>query len=158
MEVNVMGKKLFPPLGHVGIIVANVDESVKSYAKLFGAANFAVYDFEPVRAWCNGAEMPEYKLRIGMGSLDNGTAIELIQPITAGTLHDEFLRRTGGGLHHIAFYTEEFEWWRQHFMALGAKFVFEAEINDSRGYRRCFYAQELGTDSIIEFAQIPIRK
>jgi Lactoylglutathione lyase and related lyases len=153
-----MDKNLFPPLGHVGLIVANVEESIKSYTQLFGAADFSIYDFEPLRAWHNGKEVSEYKLRIGMGSLDNGTVIELIQPVTDGTLHEEFLRRTGGGLHHIAFYTDEFDWWRKYFVQLGAKFVFEAEISDKRGYRRCFYAQELGTDSIIEFAQIPVRQ
>ena len=153
-----MGEKLFPPLGHVGIIVPNVDQSVKLYSQLFGAANFAVYDFIPLKAWYNGVEMPEYKLRIGMGSLDNGTVIELIQPIASGTLHDEFLQRTGGGLHHIAFYTDEFDWWREYFVSQRAKFIFEAEIDDHRGYRRCFYVQEVGTDCIIEFAQIPLKR
>ena len=153
-----MEKKVFPPLGHVGIIVANVDESVKHYKQLFAAAEFAVYDFSPKKAWYKGEEVPEYKLRIGMGKLDNGTSIELIQPVTPGTLHDDYLRQDGGGIHHIAFYTDEYDWWRAYFASQQANFIFEAEIDDHRGYRRCFYAKDIGTDTIVEFAQIPVKK
>lgn len=153
-----MEKRIFPALGHVGIIVPDINESVNLYKKVFGKADFEVYTFSPLQAWYHGVLMPEYKLKIGMGTMENGTKVELIQPITSHTLHDDFLKSAGGGIHHMAFYTSEFEQWKSYFKGLGSNFIFEAEIADERGYRRCFYAEVPGMACIVEFAQLPVSK
>lgn len=144
-----------PPLGHVGYVVEDVDAGVESFQKMLGAAAFRTYDYAPVNAWASGRPLRPLRLRIAMGSFTGGIGIELIQPVEGDTPHAKFLRDNGPGLHHVAFYTDQYEKWREHFQAQGAEIVFEAEAEDEVvGYRRSLYLQVTGMASIVEISEI----
>ncbi|HTO22801.1 MAG TPA: VOC family protein [Spirochaetia bacterium] len=144
-----------PPLGHVGYVVEDVDASVESLRRMLGAPAFRTYDYVPVNAWVQGRPLRPLRLRIAMGTLTGDTRIELIQPVEGDTPHARFLREKGPGLHHLAFYSDRYEEWRQSFKARGAEIVFEAEAEDDVvGYRRSLYVQVTGMASIVEISEI----
>ena len=147
--------KDLPPLGHLGYIVENVDRNVAKFREILGIDNFRAYDYVPGRAWVNGKELFPCKLRIAIGSFINGCKIELIQPLVGATPHAQFLREKGPGLHHVAFYTKQYEDWLDHFRKVGAEITFEAEAEDEIiGYRRSFYAQVAGMVGVVEITEI----
>ena len=144
-----------PPFGHVGYIVDDIDANVEVYRQLLGIDNFTVYDFMPDKAWAYKKKIVGCKLRIAMGVLKDGVKIELIQPLSDNTPHANFLKEKGQGLHHIAFYTKEYEDWLDFYEKQGAKIVFEAETEDDLfGYRRSFYAKLKDMVGIIEITEI----
>jgi catechol 2,3-dioxygenase-like lactoylglutathione lyase family enzyme len=135
---------------HIGLIVPNVKEGLEQYSDTFGATTASIYDFEPQKSWYLGEAVSDCKLQICLRKLVPGCEIELIAPLSANTPHAQFLRRTGGGLHHIAFQTEEYDQWREFFKQQGIKILFEAEVEDEvRGYRRCLYV-DVGFQHSIE--------
>jgi catechol 2,3-dioxygenase-like lactoylglutathione lyase family enzyme len=148
-------RKDLPPLGHVGYVVEDVEACAALYAKILGIESFRVYEFTPMRAWASGAPLSPCRLKIGIGQLKNETKIELIQPVEGDTPHERFLRKNGPGLHHMAFYSRQYEEWHDYFQGTGAEFVFEAEAEDDVvGYRRSLYAQVPGLTGLIEITEI----
>lgn len=147
--------KDLPPLGHVGYIVEDVGENAEKYRRLLGIENFRIYDFVPNKAWASGRELSHCALRIAIGSMKNDVKIELIQPIKGETPHARFLKEKGPGMHHIAFYSKDYEEWLAFYKGSGAKIIFEAEAEDEIiGYRRAFYAQVAGAVGVIEITEI----
>ena len=147
--------KDLPPLGHVGYVVDDVAANAEKYRRSLGIENFRIYDFIPDRVWASGKELSVCTLRIAIGSMKNDVKIELIQPIAGDTPHARFLKEKGPGVHHIAFYTKDYEEWLAHYKSAGAQIVFEAETEDDViGYRRSFYAQVAGMVGLIEITEI----
>ena len=144
-----------PPLGHVGYVVDDVDANAEKYRRSLGIEKFLVYNFTPDNVWADERKLDGCTLRIAIGSIKNEVKIELIQPISGDTPHARFLKEKGPGIHHIAFYSKDYDQWRAYFKDCGATFVFEAETEDQViGYRRSFYAQVAGMIGLIEITEI----
>lgn len=147
--------KDLPPLGHIGYIVANREIAVEKLKKLLGITDFVLYDFAPQKAWVKGREIDDCKLRIAAGQLKGNVKVEIIEPVSASTPHEEFLSQKGPALHHIAFYSDRYEEWREYFKGQGAVFTFEMEAEDETiGYRRSFYAEIEGFEGTFEITEI----
>jgi methylmalonyl-CoA/ethylmalonyl-CoA epimerase len=147
--------KDLPPLGHVGYVVDDVEANAARYRRSLGIENFLIYNFTPDNVWADGRKLSECTLRIAIGSIKNEVKIELIQPIAGDTPQARFLKEKGPGVHHIAFYSKDYDQWRAYFKDKGATFVFEAETEDEViGYRRSFYAQVPDMVGLIEITEI----
>ena len=148
-----------PPLGHVGYVVEDADRNVGKFRRALGIENFRVYDFEPLRAWASGKVLSPCKLRIAVGSFKNEVKIELIQPVAGDTPHARFLREKGEGLHHVAFYTKQYDDWLAYFKKVAQEIIFEAEAEDEVvGYRRALYARIEGMVGIAEITEIAYKR
>jgi catechol 2,3-dioxygenase-like lactoylglutathione lyase family enzyme len=144
----------FPEMSHTGLIVSNIEECVKRFTDVFGIDHFTVYDFKPIQAWSMGEKIEDCKLRIGMARLKSGSAIEVIQPVSGNTLHQRVISENGGGVHHIAFVTDEYDRWLSYYRSVNVPILFEAEAEDEvRGYRRCFYADDRELNCMVEIAE-----
>jgi methylmalonyl-CoA/ethylmalonyl-CoA epimerase len=75
---------------HLGVAVADLDEALSTYERLFGARveYEATVDDQGVRA---------ASLRIGDGR------VELLEPLAADTPVGRFLAKRGPGMHHVAY-------------------------------------------------------
>jgi methylmalonyl-CoA/ethylmalonyl-CoA epimerase len=75
---------------HLGVAVADLDEALSTYERLFGAhvEHEATVDDQGVRA---------ASLRIGDGR------VELLEPLAADTPVGRFLAKRGPGMHHVAY-------------------------------------------------------
>jgi methylmalonyl-CoA epimerase len=79
---------------HIGVAVADLDEAVSTYERLFGATVEARETIES-----QGAEA--VALHVG------GGRVELLAPLGADTPVGRFLARRGPGMHHVAYAVDD---------------------------------------------------
>jgi methylmalonyl-CoA/ethylmalonyl-CoA epimerase len=129
----------FPNVGHIGVVVKDIEKVVKYYSSVFGMGPFEVYDFEPIKTWIRGKEVKPFRMKIAVA--DVGTPrLELLQVIHGDPPHRDFLNSHGEGLQHLGFYVENYDEWKSYVEAEGIDLLYEAEIvDDVRGKRRAFY-------------------
>ena len=83
-------------LSHVGIVVENLEESLKQYERLFNLKPTAVVD-------ALGGKVKVAFVPVGDGE------IELLQPIDQNVPLMEYLRKHGSGIHHISLSTDSID-------------------------------------------------
>lgn len=143
-------------LHHVGFVVPNLEKTIERFEKLYGLPAGEPYEFRPGRVWSYGQEVDNYCLRISMVSMDDGSLIELIQPVSGEGVHRDFIAAGNNGMHHLAFSVDDYDYWHDYFKATDANFVFESETEDElNGYRRCFYAEDEIAGMIYEIKENP---
>jgi len=81
-------------MDHIAIVVKDVDETAKVYKDMFG--------FEVVSTM----DMPGGQAKAVTMSCGDIT-LEFFQPLTESGQFADFLKETGGGLHHISFGTDD---------------------------------------------------
>jgi methylmalonyl-CoA/ethylmalonyl-CoA epimerase len=88
-----------PPAAQLGFVVRDMDASLKLYAPLFGpmhVVEFENHDFD----YRGGKASCELRVAYGWtGEVE----VELIQPLSGGTPHREFLDAGHEGLHHLQY-------------------------------------------------------
>ncbi|MFX1505628.1 MAG: VOC family protein [Promethearchaeota archaeon] len=87
----------FPQVDQIGIVVKNMEASIKSYEKMFGPP------FLTLESGLNSG-----KLKIGLFQVGD-IQFELIEVLEGETVHSKFLKEKGEGLHHIGFIVEDIE-------------------------------------------------
>jgi hypothetical protein len=105
-------QELFKDFVQIGVIVENLEQSIKMLEEVFGIGPFRVIDWPP-----QGREDLErfYHNRPGdftarMAFTELGPIeLELIQPIHGQSIWQDFLEERGGGIHHIRFNVKEIE-------------------------------------------------
>jgi methylmalonyl-CoA/ethylmalonyl-CoA epimerase len=85
---------MFNQIDHVGIVVANLDESLETYRDLLG---FTLLERMTV---------PEQKVDVAFLDAGNGT-VELIAPTDTESGTARFLHNRGEGPHHVCFAVED---------------------------------------------------
>ena len=83
-------------LGHVGVVVEDLDEWLKLYERVFGLKARAI------------KEVKDEKVRVAFIPVGDGE-IDLIQPLTHDSSFGEFLKNHGQGIHHIALITDDIQ-------------------------------------------------
>jgi methylmalonyl-CoA/ethylmalonyl-CoA epimerase len=91
---------------HVGVIVPDLEAAMHAYASNFDIT-FSVFEVDETSSTLTNASR-SFNLRIAFGQVSL-TAVELIQPVSGQTIHAEFLRQNGPGVHHLGFYVEDLE-------------------------------------------------
>ena len=99
---------------HIAIVVSDMDEALATYRDMFGFEVTGTMD------------MPEAKVAtISCGDI----SLELFQPVSDIGQFADFLNETGGGLHHIAFATDDIEGDFARMKAQGRKVQSEEPIS-----------------------------
>jgi methylmalonyl-CoA epimerase len=98
---------------HVGLAVADLDEAIATYERLFGAR---VEHRDSLQE--QGVEAAA--LRVGDGR------VELLEPTGDDTPVGRFLARRGPGMHHVALETDDVESALRELSAEGAQLIDEA--------------------------------
>ena len=101
-------------LDHIGIIVKDLKASMKYYKENLGFDALSEITDEPVQ------KVKVVFLNVGFGSLPT---IELIQPVAEDSAVYNFLKKTGGGLHHLSYEVKNLDEAIEHFKKLGALMV-----------------------------------
>ena len=140
---------------HVGFLVRDLDPVVAHMKADFPDIEFQYYDYRPMHAWSYGKPVENYHLKIAMGAIPgHDTGIELIQWVSGEGVHRDFVGCGKGGMHHIAYRVENFDYWKEKFSKTCAPFIFEAETEDEKnGYRRCFYAWDDTAGMVFEITE-----
>ena len=88
----------FSKVDQIGIVVKDMEATMKSYEKMFGIEPFPTVE----------SAVDSAKLKIGLFQLGE-VQIELIQVLEGETIHSKFLEKRGEGLHHLGFFVEDIE-------------------------------------------------
>lgn len=88
----------------IGIVVNNIDETVKYYTEMFGFGPYEIKHVDYSDATYYGQPVG-YRGKRAFFHLGN-IEIELVELIDGKTIHEDFLKECGEGLHHIGFQVE----------------------------------------------------
>ena len=113
---------MFGRIDHIGVAVDDLDEAIALYSERLG---MPVQHRETVEA--QGVEA----VLLGVGE----SHVELLRPLGPGTAVGKFLERSGPGLHHVAYGTDDIESALEAARAAGLRLIDESPrtgIRDSR--------------------------
>jgi 4-hydroxyphenylpyruvate dioxygenase-like putative hemolysin len=135
----------------VGILVRDVDEAAKKFEKLMGIGPFEILEPEYREMTVRGHE-GKFKVRIAFARAGS-VQVELIQPLSGETIYDEFIRRRGYGLHHLAIRVENME---QSIKEMEGKGFQVIQSGRRPGVRWAYFDTDRETDVIFEFIERPL--
>jgi hypothetical protein len=93
-----MNKIPLPPVSQIGIVVRDMDESIKNLSKFMGIGEWRIDEATFEESDLSAGKPCKIKLAFAeVGNLE----IELIQTIEGRPLYQEFLENKGEGIHHI---------------------------------------------------------
>lgn len=102
-----MKKPVFTKLLQIGIVVKDLDKTVKTYADKYGIGPWSFYEQRDILTHCiSYGKAAEINIKVACAFLD-GLELELIQPMDDDNMYAEFVKEHGGGLHHLAFDIED---------------------------------------------------
>jgi methylmalonyl-CoA/ethylmalonyl-CoA epimerase len=89
----------------VGVVVKNIDETVKFYQEVFGIGPFEIIHVDYSDATYYGQKVG-YRGKRAFAKMGPFT-LELIELVDGKTIHEDFLKDKGEGLHHLGFEVED---------------------------------------------------
>ncbi len=96
-------------INHIGIAVSDLDKAVSVFKELFGMEP----EFEILE---------DRGLKVAIFHLQN-VRVELTAAIREGTAIDNFLKKRGDGIHHLAFEADDFERTLKEFQEKGFEII-----------------------------------
>ena len=153
---KVKGHLTFPPLCQIGVVVKDLEKAIEAYSSIFGVGPWKVVDLPSIDAPLRG-EPVEYKMRIALAKM-GCVVLELIQILEGETIHTEFLREKGEGLHHIALMVDDLdkvveEWEKAGIKVLQRSKLPVEEEGDTAGFAYMDTEDLIGI--IIELLKVP---
>ncbi len=148
--------EIFPPSAfcQVGIVVRNIDETLKYYEKVFGFGPFEIREVDYPTATYYG-EAAGYRGKRAFFFL-GPIQIELIELRDGKTIHEAFLREKGEGVHHLAFEVKNLEEGKKKAEEAGLKVIQSFTRPDGSGFAYVD-SERIGGVSF-ELIQRPARK
>jgi hypothetical protein len=105
-------KEMFGKFVQIGVVVADLEKTTCALTQIFGIGPFYIVDWPPEgRAdlerfyHCQPADFTARMAFTELGPVE----LELIQPVSGQSIWADFLRESGGGIHHIRFNVDELE-------------------------------------------------
>jgi len=124
-------KHILPELSQVGIIVRDLETSIKCYSEIFGI-NFTNTILNLDKHWVRDKLFP-VELKVALAQL-GPIQLELIEPISDGP-HKWFLDNKGGGLHHLGFNITDYDKTVALLKSVGLELLMNVEADiPTRGY------------------------
>jgi len=96
-----------PEVSQIGVVVEDLDRAVAFYQSVFGMGPFRIQEAEAPNVWDRGKEK-RIKARLAFADLGQ-VEIEFIHILEGDSVHLEFLREHGEGLHHLGFRVKDFQ-------------------------------------------------
>ncbi|MBI5095206.1 MAG: SRPBCC domain-containing protein [Candidatus Hydrogenedentes bacterium] len=109
-EPSEMRKPVFTETMQIGIVVRDLDAAVRSYTDDYGIGPWEFYQFKPedAKVWLEHGQPAKPSTRIAMAMVGK-VQWELIEPLDDRSIFAQFLAATGGGVHHIAVASTNFD-------------------------------------------------
>jgi methylmalonyl-CoA/ethylmalonyl-CoA epimerase len=127
------GNKIIAPedLYQIGIVVKDIDETIKYYEKLFGFGPFEIryVDYPTATYYGKVAGYRGKRAFFFLGPIQ----IELIELVDGKTIHEDFLREKGEGLNHLGFRVDNIEEAKKRADELGFKVIQSFTRPDNTG-------------------------
>jgi hypothetical protein len=129
----------FAGVDQIGIIVPRLEYGMNTYADLLGAA-FSVFEVDESTSRFSGSS-PAFRTRFAVAQIGL-VSIELIEPVAGTTIHSEYLKTSGPGIHHVGFYVRSLARSIDQFLKKDYTLSMEGEI-EGLGKFAYFHAPDL---------------
>ena len=116
---------MFERIDHIGVAVEDLDDAMRLYAERFEMA-------EQHRETVEEQGVEAVLLEVGEGH------VELLSPLGPDTAVGRYLDRSGPGLHHVAYRTDDIDSALQHVRDAGLRLIDEQPRVGIRGSRVAF--------------------
>lgn len=105
-------KEMFGKFVQIGVVVADLDKATCYLTEIFGLGPFRIIDWPPegrtdFERFYHG-QPGNFTARMAFTELGS-IELELIQPVSGQSIWGDFLRESGGGIHHIRFNVDDLE-------------------------------------------------
>ncbi len=126
--------EIFKPSGfyQIGVVVKSIDETIKYYEEVFGFGPFEIRQVDYPNATYHGG-IAGYRGKRAFFYL-GPIQIELIELIDGKTIHEDFLKEKGEGIHHIAFKVDNLEKSKKNAEKAGFKITQSFTRPDGSGF------------------------
>jgi Glyoxalase/Bleomycin resistance protein/Dioxygenase superfamily len=126
-------KPLFKKIMQVGLVVRDVDASVRKQWDEFGIGPWAIYTFDPskVKNLTVRGKPVEHAMRVAIAMIGD-LMWELIQPLDEKSIYAEFLKEHGEGIHHVLFDVDDFSGAEAHFRRGGHELCQGGQMGKTR--------------------------
>jgi methylmalonyl-CoA/ethylmalonyl-CoA epimerase len=135
------GVILLKKINHIGIAVRSLEEVVPFYQNTLCMAFLGI------------EEVDEYKVRVAFFKIGE-SKIELLQPTCEESFLNEFLKKSGDGIHHIAYEVEDVELAISYLEARGTRMIDKTPRQGAHGARVAFIHPESGQGVLTELCQM----
>lgn len=97
-------------VAQIGIIVKNLEDTVKRYHEIFGIGPWHFYTYKKplVKEMTYYGKPANYSMRLAL-SYFGPMRIELIEPGAGESVYHDFIKEHGYGIHHLGLLTDNFE-------------------------------------------------
>lgn len=133
-----------PDLNQVGFVVRDLDQALALYEPLFGP--FSTMDPGPMTYDYRGAQ-EECTMRLAFGKSGN-VEIELIEWVSGGCPHKEFLDAGREGMHHLRFIVDDLDAQVEAARAVDYKSIWSKRYGEGLAVA---YLERKGDPLVIEF-------
>lgn len=123
-------------ISHVGIAVADLEQSIRSFEKLTGRKA------EPVE------NLPAQRVRLTMLGNHSESRIELLQGTSPDSPIAAFIAKRGEGLHHVCIYVDDIEAKLLELRIAGFRLIDEKPRNGAGGVKIAF-VHPAGTGGVL---------
>lgn len=100
----------------MGYVFADMDSAIEIFSNIYNFEETRRFDFTAEKHWVRGEHFP-IKIDIFHGIVD-GVEYELITPLSDGP-HKWFLEQTGGGLQHIGYNVDDYDYYADQLKKAG---------------------------------------
>ena len=111
---------------HLGVVVKDIDAAKQMLKTLFGIGPWWSVVADVGKDLMIAGE--PFKLKVSHARLLENTTIELIEPVSSGSLWSKFLATTGGGVHHICYDVINWQEMVDTVESLGGKMLVAANV------------------------------
>jgi methylmalonyl-CoA/ethylmalonyl-CoA epimerase len=123
--VRILNGPVFGRIDHIGVAVEDLDEAIALYGEKLGM---------PVQFREVVEEQGVEAVLLGIGD----SHVELLRPLGPDTAVGKFLSRSGPGLHHVAYWTDDIDSALESARAAGLGLIDEQPRMGMRGSRVAF--------------------
>lgn len=125
----------FQKVAQVGIVVRDLEKSMKAYWEEFRMGPWKIWTFAPpvTRETILYGKSVQHKFRIAE-TMAGDLCVELIQHLEGETIYKEFLDKRGEGLHHIQYMTNEIEETLEKFRKAGIGIMQSGKVEKDSYY------------------------
>ena len=103
----ILKKLRLPATSQLGFVVRDTDETARYYEQVFGVGPWSIMVGETTDC-TNRGKPATIRGKIGVTQV-GPVQFELIQILEGESIHSEFLRERGEGLHHVGFHVRDLE-------------------------------------------------
>ena len=142
-------KEIFNDFVQIGIVVSDIEATIKNLSETFGLGPFRIFDWPPegrndLRRYYH-YEPADFTARMAFTEIGQ-IELELIQPLDGQSVWSDFLQEHGPGIHHIRFNVDEYEPVADYLKNRGVDVAQSGE-----GIRPGTYWANLNTEALIGF-------